>query len=117
MLQDERYRIIVETASEGIWTIDENDLTTFVNPALAAMLCCRREEMLGRSVFDFIDAAHVQQARRNLRARREGVSERLEFPFRASDGHKVWALLAASSLHGEHGEYTGALAMVTDITA
>jgi diguanylate cyclase (GGDEF)-like protein/PAS domain S-box-containing protein len=117
MLPDERYRIIVETASEGIWMIDESDLTTFVNPALVAMLGYRPKEMLGRSVFDFIDPAHAQEARRNLRARREGISERLEFPFHASDGHKVWALLAASSLHGEGGKYTGALAMVTDITA
>jgi len=80
-MEDERYRIILETASEGIWMIDEHDRTTFANPALAQMLGFAVREMLGRSVFEFIDAAHVEQARRSLGLRREGVSERLEFPF------------------------------------
>jgi diguanylate cyclase (GGDEF)-like protein/PAS domain S-box-containing protein len=114
---DERYRIIVETASEGIWTIDENDLTTLANRALAVMLGYEPQEMLGKSVFDFIAPADVELAQRSLQLRREGVDERLEFPFRAKDGHDVWARLATSSLYDGDGEYAGALAMVTDITA
>src|SRR5215472_6942442 len=33
-----QYRRIVETACEGIWTIDGHDLTTFVNGRMAEML-------------------------------------------------------------------------------
>jgi diguanylate cyclase (GGDEF)-like protein/PAS domain S-box-containing protein len=116
-MEDERYRIILETASEGIWMIDEHDRTTFANPALAQMLGFAVREMLGRSVFEFIDAAHVEQARRSLGLRREGVSERLEFPFRAKDGHEVWIRLLSSPLHDQAGGYAGALAMLTDVSA
>jgi diguanylate cyclase (GGDEF)-like protein/PAS domain S-box-containing protein len=112
-----RYQIIVETASEGIWTIDENNLTTLANPALAEMLGYEPHEMLGKSVFDFIAPAFVGEAQRSLRLRREGVNEQLEFPFRAKDGREVWTLMATSSLYDKNGEYVGALAMVTDITA
>jgi PAS domain S-box-containing protein len=115
-MENERYRIIVETASEGIWTIDEKNLTTLANPALAEMLGYEPPEMLGRSVFDFMDPAVVEEAQRSLRLCREGVSERLEFPFRAKDGHEVWTVMATSSLYDSEGEYAGALAMVTDIT-
>ncbi|MGD0453686.1 MAG: EAL domain-containing protein [Solirubrobacteraceae bacterium] len=114
---DERYRIIVETASEGIWTIDEQDRTTFANPALAEMLGFEPQEMLGRSVFEFVDQMHVEEARRSLGLRREGVSEQLEFPFRAKDGHEVWTRISTSPLHDEAGDYAGALAMLTDVTA
>jgi diguanylate cyclase (GGDEF)-like protein/PAS domain S-box-containing protein len=116
-VENERYRIIVETASQGIWTIDEKDLTTLANRALAEMLGYEPQEMLGKSVFDFIAPAFVEEAQRSLRLRREGVNEQLTFPFRAKDGHEVWTLMATSSLHDGNGEYAGALAMVTDITA
>ena len=116
-MRNERYRVIVETASEGIWTIDEKNLTTLANRALAEMLGYEQQEMLGKSVFDFMDPAFVEQAQRSLELRREGIHEWLEFPFRAKDGHEVWTLMATSSLHDSNGEYVGALAMVTDITA
>jgi diguanylate cyclase (GGDEF)-like protein/PAS domain S-box-containing protein len=116
-LSDERYRIIVETASEGIWTIDENNLTTFVNRALAKMLGYEPQEMLGRTMFDFMDQARVEEAQRSLGLRIEGVDEHLEFRFRAKDGHEVWTLVATSSLYDKDGEYAGALAMVTDTSA
>jgi diguanylate cyclase (GGDEF)-like protein/PAS domain S-box-containing protein len=114
---NERYRIIVETASQGIWTIDEKNLTTLANRALAEMLGYEPQEMLGKSVFDFMDPAFVEEAQRSLRLRRDGVNEQLAFPLRARDGHEVWTLMATSSLYDAEGEYAGALAMVTDITA
>jgi diguanylate cyclase (GGDEF)-like protein/PAS domain S-box-containing protein len=114
---NERYRIVVETASEGIWTIDEKNLTTLANPALAEMLGYEPQEMLGKSIFDFVEPAFAGEALRSLRLRREGLNERLEFPFRAKDGHEVWTVMATSSLHDRNGDYVGALAMVNDITA
>jgi diguanylate cyclase (GGDEF)-like protein/PAS domain S-box-containing protein len=116
-LSDERYRAIVETASEGIWTLDENNLTTFVNGALAKMLGYEPQEMMGKTVFDFMDPARVEEAQRTLRLREEGIDEQVEFRLRAKDGHEVWTLTATSSLYGKDGEYAGALGMVTDITA
>jgi PAS domain S-box-containing protein len=84
-MSNDRNRIIVETAAEGIWTIDEKNLTTLANPALVEMLGYEPQEMLGKSMFDFMDPAYVGEAQRSLDLCREGVSERLEFPFRAKD--------------------------------
>jgi diguanylate cyclase (GGDEF)-like protein/PAS domain S-box-containing protein len=114
---EDRYRIIVETASEGIWTIDAANTTTFVNRALAEMLGYEPQEMLGKSVFDFMAPEMVEAAQRSLQLRREGVPEQLEFPLCAKDGREVWTLMATSSLWDPGGGYAGALAMLTDITA
>ena len=51
---EQRYRQIVETAAEGIWTIDEHGNTSFVNERLAQMIGYRVEEILGRNAFDFV---------------------------------------------------------------
>ena len=113
---EDRYRIIVETASEGVWTIDKEHRTTFVNRAIAEMLGYEPQELLGKSVFDLVEPAAVEVSQRSLALRREGVSERFERPFRAKDGHTVWTLLSTSTLHDSGGEDVGTLAMVTDIT-
>jgi len=113
---EDRYRIIVETASEGIWTIDKEHQTTFVNRAIAEMLGYEPQELLGKSVFDLVEPAAVEVSQRSLALRREGVSERFERPFRAKDGHTVWTLLSTSTLHDSGGEDVGTLAMVTDVT-
>lgn len=111
------YRLIIETATEGIWTLDENNVTTHANPAMAAMLGFTPQEMIGKPVFDFLDPAMVDATRRSLQRRAEGVAERIEARFCTKDGREVWTLLATSALFDETGEYAGALAMVTDITA
>ncbi|MBO0348132.1 DUF4118 domain-containing protein [Phormidium pseudopriestleyi FRX01] len=52
---EERYRRIVETASEGIWILDETGQTRYVNQRMAQMLGCSPESMLDRSFFEWFD--------------------------------------------------------------
>ena len=52
---EEKYRNIVETANEGIWIIDAEARTTYVNKKMAEMLGYSQEEMIGRSGWDFTD--------------------------------------------------------------
>ncbi len=48
---------IIETAQEAIWMVDAQANTTYVNQHLAEMLGYTTEELVGRSVFDFVDKA------------------------------------------------------------
>jgi PAS domain S-box-containing protein len=113
---EEKYRCIVETADEGIWTIDAEGKTTFVNQKMADMLACTGEEMLGQSLFAFMDAEGVAIAEDNLNRRREGISEKHDFKFLRRDGRDLWAMVSTNSLSDKEGRYVGALAMVADIT-
>jgi PAS domain S-box-containing protein len=53
---EERYRRIVSTAQEGIWVLDGEAKTTYLNQRMAEMLGYTVEETLGRPLFDFMDA-------------------------------------------------------------
>jgi PAS domain S-box-containing protein len=110
------YQRIVETAQEGIWTIDAEARTSFVNPKMAAMLGYAPEEMLGRPLLDFMDAEWRTHAAERLALRRDGVAEEHEFKFLRKDGSILWASLAATPIRDADGTYAGALAMVRDIT-
>lgn len=111
-----QYRRIVETAAEGIWMLDAQDRTSFVNAQMAEMLGYTPEEMRGKSLFDFIDPVSHPLVTEKLAKRRIGEEERHDFCFRRRDGQTLWALISTSALFNDAGDYLGALGMLTDIT-
>lgn len=112
---EERYRRIVETAREGVWILDTEHRTTFVNARLAEMLGYTIDEMEGASLLDFVDG----DARGGVRAALSSArgDEHHDFRFRRRDGTELWAMLSTSHLLDQEHTSTGTLAMVSDITA
>jgi PAS domain S-box-containing protein len=111
-----RYRQIVTCCQEGVWAIDLEARTTLVNEQMARLLGYTVEEMLGRPLWDFMDARAQLAARANMARRERGVAERHEFRLRHRDGHDVWTTMAASPLVDDAGVTVGALALVADLT-
>lgn len=114
---DQRYRQIVETAQEGIWVIDKDDVTTFVNDKLCDLLEYTREEILGRKLDDFLHRESLEEVSEGMKKRREGESGRSHVKYKTKNGRQLWANVSANPLFDDHGNYNGALAMITDITA
>ncbi|NBC17098.1 MAG: PAS domain S-box protein [Bacteroidetes bacterium] len=113
---EERYRRIVETANEGIWQIDAEGRTTYVNAEMADMLGYTVEEMAGMHLFEAMDAEGRARAEELLVDRQQGVRAQHEFTYQRKDGEPLEALVGTAPLLDEDGTYRGALAMVTDIT-
>jgi PAS domain S-box-containing protein len=80
------------------------------------MLGYSAEEMLGGSFTDFMDPSWKEKSLPMWNRRMAGVVEQHDFKFRRKDGEDLWALLSASPMVDQNGEFMGALAMVTDIT-
>ena len=112
---EERYRLIVETATEGIWMLDPHGRTTFANNVLAAILGYEREEMLGRPLVDFKRPEDAGAGRLKVEALLAGARS-ADFRFRRKDGGDVWTQLSAAPMLDEQGRTMGVLAMVTDIS-
>lgn len=110
-----RYREMIETAYEGVWQIDTEGLTTFVNERLLEMLGYREEEMLGRPFFDFMSETEQALAGEYFQHRADGLAEQHEFTFRRKDGTDIYTLISASPITTD-GCFNGALAMITDIS-
>ncbi|HEY9643245.1 MAG TPA: PAS domain S-box protein [Coleofasciculaceae cyanobacterium] len=113
---EERYRRIVETSNEGIWEIDAQNNTSYVNARMAEMLGYRAEEMLGRSLFAFMDEAGRAIATTNIERRKQGITEQHDFKFCRKDGSEIWVILSTSPILDDAGQYAGAIATVMDIT-
>jgi PAS domain S-box-containing protein len=111
-----RYRRIIETTSEGVWLVDAQRLTTFVNRRMAELLGYTASEMIGRTPFDFALGPVPGPALEYYEALERGASASIVFELRTRDGAPMWVSVASTPLFDERGHYDGALAMITDIT-
>ncbi|MBI4317692.1 MAG: MEDS domain-containing protein [Chloroflexi bacterium] len=114
--REEVHRRIVETASEGIWIVDADNKTTFVNQALADMLGYTADEMMGESLFAFMDEESRRVARITVEHRRQSSRGQHDFKFRRKDGTDLWAIVSTTPIQDKQGGYAGTLGMITDIT-
>lgn len=110
------YKQMVQLAKEGIWVYDENHVTTFVSDALCRMLGYERHEMVGRDILCFIDDKRSEQAKENLERRKNGITEQFDFALLTKSGELRWTIVNTSPVFKE-GRYTGAIAVLTDVTA
>jgi len=113
---ENKYRQIIETAREGVWTVDPDARTTYVNQRMAEMLGYTVEEMLGRPTVAFMDPDDVAESQRRFERRRRGIAEQYECRLRRRDGTELRVLVSTNPLYGPGDEFVGALGMVSDIT-
>ena len=113
---EERYRRIVETANEGIWTLDTRAEITFVNPRFAGMLGYPAAELLGAPMCQLLPESAKDRPAIRIERARAGLSEENEVWLLRKDGSSLWALIKTSPIHGSDGSYLGILCMMTDRT-
>jgi len=113
---EEKYRKLVEDSLEGIWVIDDETNTTFVNQSMADMLGYKVEEMIGTNLYEFMDEDGKIIAETNFERRRQGIEEDHEFEFFHKSSKKIFTTMKASPIFDEDGNFEGAMAFVTDVT-
>ncbi len=113
---EEGYRIIFETANEGIWVTDGARLTTLVNQRMADMLGYSREELVGREPAEFLHPDQEAIVRRTREAIMAGSKLHQEFKFRRKDGSDLWVISAASPVLDRDSRLVKTVSMLTDIT-
>lgn len=111
-----KYRLIVDTATEGIWMIGTDLRTLFVNTRMASMLGYSVDDILGRPINDFLFEDDLSDHEKRIANRRKGISENYERRYRHKDGSAVWTWCSVAPLQDENHNFLGALAMMTDIT-
>jgi hypothetical protein len=114
---DSTFRRVMETTSFGVWQIDVDGLTTFVNERMAAMLGREASAMLGTPPSAYLDAEGqaLFQARQLQRTSRASVQ--VELTFRRRDGTPLPVLIESNPIFDDHGGYEGSLALAADLTA
>ena len=91
---EERYRVIVERASDGIWLADDDGRILAANPAACALLGYSRDEHLGLCIRDIVRPAEQPRLAALWSALRAGRSRTEVWDLRRRDGS--WVVLELS---------------------
>jgi len=111
-----RYRQLVELAHEGIWAFSKDFTTVFVNPRMAKMLGYTESEMVGKSLFQFIESSVTEKARNVLAQTNMNIGGQFEYAFPRKDGTYINTSITASKITDDQGQVIGTLALLSDIT-
>jgi PAS domain S-box-containing protein len=115
-LSEEKYRRIVETATEGIAMADAEARIIFVNDRWSEIFGYSPAEAARLTVFDIVFPEDVSRMKERWESRKGGQRERYEGRFRRKDGRPIWVLSSVAPRFGPAGEFLGTLVLNTDIT-
>jgi len=110
---EEKYRLIIETANEGIWIVDARMKTEMINLRMADMLGYAVEEIIGKSPLEFIYYDFGKEAAQTFRSK---IWTSNELHFLRKDGTVLWVISNASPIFDKNGRRSKTVYMLTDIT-
>lgn len=114
--KSEYYKSIIESTDKGAWVINEDGKTVYVNYRMAAMLGYTIEEVVGESIFEFIDEDHRSQFKTRLAGCKVESYESFDLKFCRKDGKGLWAFAGLRPFFDKEGKKIGINGTFVDIT-
>ena len=113
----EQYRLIAENASDVVLIVDQDFRYQWVSPSVTEVLGWRAEDLVGRSLWEFLhpdDHARIRDPDVNPIDGRYGVDD---LRWRRADGTYAWMSGRARLIFDEAGRATGRVAALRDTGA
>lgn len=116
--KEERFRTLVETTSDWVWEVNEDNIFTYDSPKVFDLLGYEPGEVLGKRPFDLMpDEESVRVSGIFAGARKPLVCiENLENINIHKDGRHVWLETSAVSVFDADGKFRGLRGISRDVT-
>lgn len=112
----EALNTILQTANEGFWMINNKAKTIEVNPKMCKILGRTEIEILGKSIFDFVDKENENVFKKQLKLRESGASSTYQIELQHKKGKNIPCLFKTSPIFNKQRVGIGSFALVTDIS-
>lgn len=115
---EERYRSLVETTTDLIFEVDRDGVYTYVNSKAKDMLGYEPEELIGKTVFEFLPSGERERVAKMFQERvAEGKSgSKVEFVRLHKTGRAIISETNAMPIFDERGKCRGFRGISRDIT-
>ncbi|MFW6307976.1 MAG: PAS domain S-box protein [Campylobacterales bacterium] len=110
------YDTLLRTTTEGYWAIDIDAKTIEVNDALCYSLGYSRDEIIGRTPFEFCDEENLKLLKEQVAKIPVNDHRHYEITMDRKDGKKTHFIVNATTLRDDNGKPLGGFAFFTDIT-
>jgi PAS domain S-box-containing protein len=112
---EEKYRSLVENINDMIFSVDDQGVFTYASPASQRLFGFTPDEIIGRSLFDFVLPQDGQALKKRLESQAQRIS--LIEEFRILDKHRGVRWVQTSSRPIQSGaQIRGYQGVITDIT-
>ncbi|MHA1910051.1 MAG: PAS domain S-box protein [Candidatus Kariarchaeaceae archaeon] len=112
---EESQKMLIQRITEGIVIDDGEANFKFVNDSMCELIGYSREELIGKSVYDFMDEENKQILNDQHARRRQGETDSYELSFTRKDGTSVPTIISPKAIF-EDGIYAGSFAAITNIS-
>jgi PAS domain S-box-containing protein len=112
---EEKYRLIVETANEGIVVADDVQQINYVNQKTVDLLGYEVDEIVGLNIMELVYKDDLLDYDKRVENRKRNIAERFERRFIHKNGSVRWMIVSVTPLQ-DNGKFIGSFAMLTDIT-
>jgi PAS domain S-box-containing protein len=113
------FQQLLHSTLQGCWFIDTEGRTTDVNPAMCQLLGRPREELIGRSAFDFFEGDSLRTLQKEVASRHAGEGGQrggYEVEICRPDGTRVTCHNNATAISDAQGRPLGSVGLWTDLT-
>lgn len=112
----EHYIRFLETTHDGLWVLDNEFVTTYVNRQACEMVGRQEQEILGHHALYFACEHHLESLKVQLQSRLSGQASTYEHCLQHADGSEVWVVISATPLYEADGHFSGTLALIRNVT-
>jgi PAS domain S-box-containing protein len=99
---------------DPLWVVDSNDCLTDINPAFTQLFGYSREEVLGSSIYDFVDNRNASILRKQIEEKRnKGESSIYEISIFSKNGVQIPVLISGSPIYG-NGKIVAKIGILKD---
>jgi len=113
---EEKYRLLVETMSDGIGMLNENGVTVYTNDRFLEMVGYSKDEILGQTAAIFFNETNLRIFQDQMKKRRKGQRHSYEIEFTRKDGQQVPTIMSPQPIIDPEGNFKGSFAVITDIS-
>ncbi|MEP3429965.1 MAG: PAS domain S-box protein [Roseibium sp.] len=112
-----RWRVLLENIKLGVISLSVDGTITFSNEAMLSLFGRKREEIIGRSIAEFVPPSLRNDLKERIEtARKAGPRARTEYPLLDADGNQHEVVWSLAGIRNEDDEISGFVAICDDVT-
>lgn len=113
---EEKFRLLVESMSDGLGVQYENGVISFANETLCKMLGYSPDELIGKKIIDFVDSKNGEKIQKQMKRRKTDAVDSYELEFIRRENSPVPTIVSPRALFDSKGKLKGSFAVITDIS-
>ena len=107
---------ILKTSEEGFWVVDTKGKTLTLNPKMYKILGYAKRDVIGKSIYNFVDDTNAKIFKDQLGKRDKGESTSYEIKLLGKNKKETFCFFKTSPLYDKNKVRIGSFAMVSDIS-